>query len=781
MGSQLACHFADVGLQVLLLDMVPRDLPDDKKDDSDARNQLANNHLKNALKSSPSPIYDKKLVSRITVGNFDDDMDKIADCDWILEVVVEKLEIKQKIFEQVEQHRREGTLISSNTSGIPINMMLKDRSEDFQKFFLGTHFFNPPRYLELLEIIPSGKTEKEVVDFFMDFGDRFLGKTTVECKDTPAFIANRIGVFSIMAIFHIMDDLDLTIEEVDVLTGTLTGRPKSATFRTCDLVGIDTLVKVANGVRENCPDDESRELFEIPDYVQKLLDNEWLGDKTGQGFYKKEKDEEGNSIIYALNLETMEYHKKEKPKFDSVGMARQVDDLGKRIQMIHKAEDKAGEFLRKLAYYLFRYVSHRIPEIADELYKIDHGVKAGFGWKIGPFEQWDLLGVNKMVEEMDRADLPPAGWIKEMLDAGHESFYKTENGIRYYYDPSAKDYKEVPGTRELVFLQNLRNQEPVWKNTGSILHDIGDGVLCLEFNTKMNTIGQEILQGINKSIDIAAEQGYKGLVIGNEGDNFSVGANLGMILMMAVEQEWEELNFAIKYFQDTVMKARYSPVPVVVAPHSMTLGGGCELTMHADASVCAAETYIGLVEFGAGVLPGGGGTKEMVLRASDDYYDGDPKIPQLRDRFISIATAKVARSAYEAFDMGILDRSKDIMITNKHRILTEAKNKVIELYRQGYIQPIQRDDIEVLGRTALGAMYAGTEGFHLGNYATEYDRFLANKIAYVIAGGDVTGSQKVSEQYLLDLERETFLSLCGQKKTLERMQHILKTGKPLRN
>lgn len=779
MGSQLACHLANVGIEVLLLDIVTPELSEENKKNSSKRNELVNKSLQQALKTNPSPVYSKSFASRIQTGNFEDDLEKIKGCDWILEAIIEKLDIKKDLFEKVEQHRKPGTLISSNTSGIPIELMAEGRSEDFQKYFCGTHFFNPPRYLKLLEVIPSTKTDPSVIDFFMDYGDRWLGKTTVLCKDTPAFIANRVGVFSIMAIFHLMEEVGLTIEEVDALTGPLTGRPKSATFRTCDVVGIDTLVKVANGVRENCPDDEARELFEIPKYVEQMVEKGWTGQKAGQGFYKKVK-KDGDSEIHALNLETLEYHPKEKARFASVEQAKTFDSLKEKLKVLHKGEDKAAEFLRKLSYHLFAYVSHRIPEIADELYKLDDGVKAGFGWKLGAFEQWDVLGVKGIVEEMKSAGQEPASWVTEMLDAGHDNFYKVQDGVKHYYDLESKDYKEIPGSRTLVVLDQLRGQEPVWDNKGCTLHDIGDDVLCLEFHTKMNTVGSEILQGINKAIDIASEN-YKGLVIGNEADNFSAGANIAMMLMLAIEQEFDELNMAINMFQKTVMRIRYSPIPVVIVPRGLTLGGGCEMTMHSDAAVAAAETYIGLVEVGAGLIPAGGGTKELVLRASDQYYDGDPQIPRIRDYFVNIATAKVATSAAQGFEIGVLDPAKDQYVVNGDRAITEAKNKILELDRKGYTQPIQRDDITVLGRTALGAMYAGTEAFFLGNYATEHDKKIANKLAWVMCGGDLTGSQKVTEQYLLDLEREAFLSLLGEKKTLERMQSILKTGKPLRN
>jgi 3-hydroxyacyl-CoA dehydrogenase len=780
MGSQLACHFANIGLEVLLLDIVPFDLKEHEKDDPKARNRLVNGHLSNALKMSPSPIYKKSFAKRIATGNFDDDMSKIKDCDWVLEVVIENLEIKKQIFEKVELHRTPGTLISSNTSGIPIEMMIQGRSDDFKKYFLGTHFFNPPRYLKLLEIIPSSATDPAVVDFFMQYGDKFLGKSTVECKDTPAFIANRVGVFSIMAIFHLMDQFKLTIEEVDVLTGPLTGKPKSATFRTCDVVGIDTLVKVANGVKDNCPEDEAKALFSIPGYVNQLIENGWLGAKSGQGFYKKVKGDKGKSEIHALDIEKMEYRPKQKARFASVELARTFDSLKERLVAMHKGKDNAADFLNQLAYNIFSYVSHRIPEIADDLYKIDHAVKAGFGWEAGPFEHWDILGLENVVNKMKTAGQEPASWVLDMLKNGNTSFYKLENGIQKYYDLKSGSYKEIPGMQQFIILDNLRSNTPVFQNSGCTLHDIGDGVVCLEFHTKMNAIGSEILEGINKSIDLATED-FKGLVIGNDAPNFSAGANLAMMLMLAIEQEFDELDFAIRYFQNTVMKLRYSPIPVVMAPHGLTLGGGCEMSMHADSTIAAAETYIGLVEVGAGLIPAGGGTKEMVLRASDSYTADDTQIPKLRDRFINIATAKVATSGHEAIDLGILLKGKDRVIVNNQRVIAEAKAKVIALDRIGYTQPIQRDDITVLGRTALGAFYSGTEAFYIGGYATEYDRLIANKLAWVMAGGDLTGQQKVTEQYLLDLEREAFLSLLGEKKTLERIQHILKTGKPLRN
>ena len=781
MGSRLACHFANIGVKVYLLDIVPRDLSEDEKDKPEARNRIVNAALKTALKSNPSPVYNKQVAKRITTGNFEDNMDWLSKVDWVLEAVIENLKIKKTVFDQVEQHRKPGSLVTSNTSGIPIHMMLEGRSEDFQAHFAGSHFFNPPRYLRLLEIIPTAKTHPEVVDFLMHYGDLFLGKETVLCKDTPAFIANRIGVFSIMAIFHLMEEMDLTIEEIDAVTGPVSGRPKSATFRTSDLVGIDTLVKVAQGVGQNCPNDEAKDLFEIPDFLQKLVDNNWLGDKTGQGFYKKSKDENGKRVIEALNLKTFEYEPKTKPRFESVGAARKEDNVRKRVKILSKGSDKGAKFMQKLNLKVAAYTSMRIPEIADHLYQIDDAMRAGFGWELGPFETWETIGVERMLNLMDTEGIEPASWVKEMVDAGITNFYKSEGGNRYYYDILSKAYKLIPGRESLIVLDDYRSNDLVWGNKGASLHDIGDGVLCLEFHTKMNAIGSEILQGINKSIDIAESQGWKGLVIGNDATNFSAGANLAMMLMLAIEQEYDELNIAINYFQKTVMRLRYSGIPVVLAPHGLTLGGGCEMSLHADSTIAAAETYIGLVEFGAGLIPGGGGTKEFVVRTSDSFYTGDPQLPTLQERFTTIATAKVATSGYEAFDIGVLHTDKDDVVINQSRQIADAKAKVLDMYADGYSMPVQRDDIKVLGRTALGTLYAGIEAFGISGFASEHDQKIARKLAFVMAGGDLSQPTQVSEQYLLDLEREAFLSLLGERKTLERIQHILKTGKPLRN
>lgn len=776
MGSRIACHFAGIGVQVLLLDMVPKGAEESTKPAE--RNKLVNEALQTAIKSNPSPVFTRDVIKRITTGNFDDNLEGIATCDWIMEVVVERLDIKQLIYEKVEKFRKPGTLVTSNTSGIPIHMMAEGRSDDFKKHFCGSHFFNPPRYLRLLEIIPTPYTDPDVVDFLLHYGDLYLGKTTVLCKDTPAFIANRIGVFSIMSIFHIMEKLGLTVDEVDALTGPVFGRPKSATFRTADVVGIDTLVKVAKGVADNCPADEAKDIFTIPAWLEKLVANNWLGDKTGQGFFKKIKSADSKEIL-TLNLQTMEYTARVKPKFASLDAAKPVEDLKQRIKMLTASPDKAGEFYRLFNYALFSYISHRIPEISNEIYRLDDAMKAGFGWEIGAFETWDVLGVSQTAAAMKTAGYSLAPWVEEMLTSGHTTFYKIEAGKRMYYDQQSKSYKIVPGGEAFIILANY-SDNLIWKNSACRLYDLGEGVAGLEWSSKMNSIGGEVLEGINKAITTAEEK-YKGLVIANDGPNFSAGANVGMIFMLAIEQEYDELDMAIRLFQNSMMRVRYSSIPVVVAPHGLTLGGGCEMNLHADKICAAAETYIGLVELGVGLIPGGGGTKEFALRAGDDLHEDEPETVTLKSRFISIATAKVATSAQEAFDMGIMRKGHDEVVMNAGRRIAEAKKSVISMYDEGYAIPQPRKDVRVIGRAGLGALYAGINGMWRGNYATDHDALVARKLAYVMCGGDLSEQSLVSEQYLLDLEREAFLSLCGEKKTLERIQGVLKSGKPVRN
>ncbi len=786
MGSGIACHFANIGVEVLLLDIVPRELTDKEiamgltLKDKVVRNRLVNDALATSLKSKPSPIYSQKFASRITTGNIDDDLHLIKDVDWVMEVVVERLDIKKSVFEKIEEHRTPGTLITSNTSGIPIKFMNEGRSEDFQKHFAVTHFFNPPRYLKLFEVVPGPNCKQEVTDFLMMYGDKFLGKTSVLAKDTPAFIGNRIGIFGIMSLFHVVKEMDLTIEEVDKLTGPVIGRPKSATFRTIDVVGLDTLVHTANGVKDNCPEDEMREQFVIPDFVNHMMENKMLGSKTKQGFYKMTKDANGKKNILSLDLNTLEYREKKRAKFATLELTKTIDNVADRFKVLVAGKDKAGEFYRKSFAAMFAYVQNRIPEISDELYRIDDGLRAGFGWEHGPFQIWDAIGVAKGVEIMKAEGYEIASWVEEMLLNNNDAFYTVKEGATYYYDVVTKTQTKKPGQDSFIILDNIRKSNEVWKNSGAVIEDLGDGILNLEFQSKMNTIGGDVLAAVNKAIDLA-EKNYQGLVVGNQAANFSVGANIGMIFMMAAEQEYDELNMAIKYFQDTMMRMRYSAIPTISAPHGMALGGGCEISLHADKVVAAAETYMGLVEFGVGVIPGGGGSKEMALRASDKFDKGDVQLNVLQEHFLTIGMAKVATSAYEAFDLGLLQKGKDVVVVNKDRQIAQAKKHAVLMAEAGYTQPVKRKDVLVLGKQALGMFLVGTDSMEASNYISAHDQKIANKLAYVMAGGDLSEPTKVSEQYLLDIEREAFLSLCTERKTLERIQHMLKTGKPLRN
>jgi len=786
MGSGIACHFANIGVEVLLLDIVPRELNDKEKakgltlQDKVVRNRMVNDSLAAALKSKPSPIYHQKFANRITTGNMEDDISKVSKVDWIIEVVVERLDIKKQVFENLEKYRTPGTLITSNTSGIPIKFMSEGRSEDFQKHFCGTHFFNPARYLKLFEIIPGPKTDADVLSFLNGYGEKYLGKTSVIAKDTPAFIGNRIGIFSIQSLFHMVKDMDMTVEEVDKLTGPVIGRPKSATFRTVDVVGLDTLVHVANGIYDNCSDDERHDLFKLPGFIDTMMENKWLGSKTGQGFYKKSKDDKGKTEILTLDLDTMDYRSKKSAKFATLELTKTIDKVVDRFSVLVGGKDKAGEFYRKSFGQLFAYVSHRIPEITDELYKIDDAMKAGFGWEHGPFQIWDAVGLEKGLEFIKAEGLEVAAWVQDIKVSGKDSFYTVKEGSTYFYDIPSKSMEKIPGQDSFIILDNIRKSKEVFKNSGVVVEDLGDGILNVEFQSKMNTIGGDVLAGLNKAIDMA-EKDFQGLVVGNQAANFSVGANIGMIFMMAVEQEYDELNMAIKMFQDTMMRMRYSSIPTVSAPHGMTLGGGCELSLHADMVVAAAETYIGLVEFGVGVIPGGGGSKEFAVRAQDTFKKNDVELNVLQEYFLTIGMAKVSTSAYEAFDLGILQHGKDVVVVNKDRQIATAKAYAKLMAKQGYTQPVKRSDIKVLGKQALGMFLVGTDSMEASHYISEHDKKIANKLAYVMAGGDLSEPTLVNEQYLLDLEREAFLSLCTERKTLERIQHMLKTGKPLRN
>lgn len=784
MGSRIACHFANIGVEVLLLDIAPRELTEEEKqkglalDSPAVKNRIVRSSFEAAVKSNPAPLFKKDYASRISLGNFSDDMSRIADYDWTIEVVVENLDIKRKVYDEVEKYRKPGTLITSNTSGIPIHLMAEGRSDDFQKHFCGTHFFNPPRYLRLLEIIPTGKTDPEVVSFLMHYGDLYLGKTTVLCKDTPAFIANRIGIFSILKVVDSMQKYGLNIDEVDKLTGPVIGRPKSATFRTSDVVGLDTLIKVAQNLYQGLPNDEARETFKLPEVINKLEENKWLGDKTGQGFYKKTKNAKGATEILTLDLNTLEYQPRAKARFATLETTKGVDDLRKRFRMLLAGQDKAGQFYRDSFFALFQYVSNRIPEVSDELYRIDDALCAGFGWELGPFATWDALGVEKSVQDMEAAGYKPNPWVYDMLSVGHASFYKVDGGKRLYYDIPTKSYKEIPGRDVFIILEDKAN-DVVWKNAESKITDIGDGVINFSWHSKSFTLGSAVMEGLNKAIDLA-EKEYEGLVVGHQGADFSLGANLGLVFMYAIEQDYDELDFMVRSFQNSVMRIRYSSVPVAVCPQGRTLGGGCEMTLHADVAQAAAETYIGLVEVGVGLIPAGGGTKEFTKRVSDNHQPGDVELNALQNAFMHIATAKVATSAAEARDMNIL-RASDRISMNRDRQIMDAKQAVLQLARGGYTMPQQAKNIKVQGRLGLALFAAGVHGMREGRYISDHDAKIAMKIANVMCGGDLTAPQEVSEQYLLDLEREAFVSLCGERKTLERIQSILTGGKPLRN
>ena len=784
MGSRIACHLANVNINVILLDISPKELNAQEKKlnkkitDKDVKNRIVNDSLQKAIKSKPSPIFKKDVLDKIKTGNIDEDLHLVSNVDWIIEAVVENLEIKKKIYDAIENHRKETTLISTNTSGIPISQISEGRSENFKKNFLGTHFFNPPRYLKLLEIIPGEQTRKDVIDYFMKFGSLILGKDTVLCKDTPAFIANRLGIYSLMSTIHSVEKYKLSISEVDFLTGPLIGRPKSATFRTLDVVGLDTAVNVSNNLLKDLKNDESVSMFKLPDSVKKLYNNKQWGDKTGMGFYKKEVDEKGRKTFYQINTKTDKYETYENNQDKELLDIKKEESLDKRIVDLVSLKTKHGDFYRSMFYDSFRYCSLRIPEVSDDIYKIDKAICSGFGWKKGPFETWDAIGVEKVFNEMLKLKLKPAPWVEEMLSLGIKSFYKFSDNKKHFYNIQEKQYKPVPGSEDLIFLDAFKENDVVWSNKGVTLYDIKDGVLNLEFHTKMNTMGKDVLEGINHAIDICEKQ-HIGLVIANEADYFSAGADLGTVFMLAGNRDFDSIEKSIDTFQKTVMRVRYSSVPIVVATSGLALGGACELSMHADAVQAHNETYMGLVELGAGLIPAGGGTKETTLRVSSEYSKGDPEFNKLMESFMTIASAKVSTSALEAQEMGFF--KKTINTANRANLIKDAKNKVLDIASLGYVKPTIKKKIKVHGRSALAMFNAGIETMKQGMYITDYDQKLAQKLAHIMCGGDLTQECYVDEQYLLDLERETMVSLCGEEKTLQRMHSILFKRKPLRN
>ena len=780
MGSGIACHLANVGLEVLMLDILPKDLKN-KKD----RNSVADGALEKAIKSKPSPLYKKDFVKYIKTGNFDDDFEKISEADWIIEVVVELLDIKRKIFESVEKYRKPGSLVTSNTSSIPISILAKDRSDDFKKHFCGTHFFNPPRYMRLLEIIPSDDSKPEIIDFFMEFGSDILGKQTVLCKDTTAFIANRIGVMSGCKIFELTQKYDMTIEEVDAITGTLIGRPNTASYRLQDLVGLDTSDKVTNFVVQNAKGDAFfKNVGETPTpkFFTFLIENNFLGNKTKKGFYEKtdKRDDKGRTIINALDLKTLKYRPSIRPKLEVVKSAKGIESMSKRIQNLIVGEDKVNLFLNEYFTSIFSYVIKRVPEISEQYYQIDDAMRSGYFWDYGPFEYWDLIGFEKGLEMISSEGLKLPDWIQKMQKINASAFYVYENGEKKYFNLQTEKYEAIPGSESVILLDTYRKNKPVIKNSECTVHDIGDGVLCLEFRSKSNSLGDGIIKAIDEAISIAEEGKWKGIVIGNNAKQFSVGANLMGVGMFAMQKKFDDLQKMVAGFQQVMMRIRTSKIPVVAATQGYVFGGGCEIAMHCDAGIYAAESYIGLVEVGVGLLPAGGGTKEFALRASESFFEGDVKIPTLIDYFKTIATANVATSAHQAFDLHYLNPERDFVCYNTPQNIAMAKEKVIELSKN-YIAPSVKDDIQVLGRNGLSVLYSAINEFRLGEYMSDYDVEIAKKVAYVICGGDLTGTQYVSEQYLLDLEREAFVSLLGNQKTLDRIQYLLMNNKPLRN
>ena len=785
MGSGIACHLANIGLEVIMLDIVPLDLEGDKLNDPKLRNSIVDMALQNSIRSKPAPLYHKSFASRISTGNFEDDFEKISDADWIIEVVIERLEIKHQVFEKVDQFRKNNSLVTSNTSSIPIHLLSKGRSDDFKAHFCGTHFFNPPRYLRLLEVIPTSDTLEVVTNFFMEFGKVNLGKQTVLCKDTPAFIGNRIGVMSGTEMTILTKKYSFTVEEVDVLTGSLIGRPPTATFRLQDLVGLDTGDNVSRFVMDNVENDTYiNKIKKLPEskFMRFLLDNKFLGNKSAKGFYEKTKkrDANGKTIINVLNLETLEYKPAVKPRMEIIRTAKGMELLDKRLQFLVDGDSKEHQFFKDYFGALFAYSAARVPEISDQYFPIDDAMRTGYVWDYGPFEYWDLIGFEKGIALVEALGESLPKWVHDLKASGVKSFYKYENGKKQYFNIQTKKFEVLPGKEAFIILDSYRAQKSIIKNSECTVHDIGDGVLCLEFTSKSNSIGEGIGRGIDEAIRLAEEGDWKGIVIGNNAKQFSVGANLMNVGMMAMQKQFDPLDKMVNDFQQINMRIRTSKIPVVVATQGYVFGGGCEIAMHCDAGVYAAESYIGLVEVGVGLLPGGGGTKEFAVRASDDFFEGDVQSPTLVNYFKTIATAAVSTSAYEAFDLNYLKKERDIISVNTPMNIGKAKDKVL-LLSKNYIAPSVREDIEVLGRGGMSVLYSAINEFRLGDYMSDYDVEIARKIAYVICGGDLTSSQKVSEQYLLDIERENFMSLLGNQKTLDRIQYLLMNNKPLRN
>jgi len=795
MGATIAAQLANVGIQTILLDIVPGKLTEEdlKKgltpESREFRDKLSRSGVEGALKSKPASFYIPENAKRIRTGNLDDDLGLLKDVDWVIEVVVERIDIKQSVFGKLESVMTPGTIISSNTSGISARAMCEGRSENFRKHFAITHFFNPPRYMKLLEIVPGPETLPGVVETLAEVCERVIGKGIVYAKDTPNFVANRVGVFSMLYVIRAMMDLGLTIEAVDQLTGPVVGHPKSASFRTADLVGLDTLLHVADNVYQGAKDDEKRDLFKPPEFLLKMLEKKYLGDKTGQGFYKKMKGKGGKKEILSLDCRTLEYTPQQKVKFASLEAAKNVTGTGAKIKSLFYSDDLAGQFTFRSMTETLLYAANRIPEIADDIVNVDGAMRWGFAWRQGPFESWDSIGVKKSVEKMKKAGYAIPAWVEEMLGSGKETFYKRELGVTYYYDIPSRDYKPVPVKPGIILLPSLKDREKkVAGNKGASLVDIGDGVVCLEFHTKMNAMGDDIVNMIYKSADIVSRD-FLGLVIANHGDNFSAGANLPLILFTAQDEEWDDLEWMVKTFQDSFMRLKYLDKPVVAAPAGMALGGGCEICMAADRVRYAAETYMGLVEVGVGLIPAGGGSKELLIRNTENLFEVQPGgvypkqielVPFVARAFETIALAKVATSGPEAVKFGFL-RPTDKMTVNRDYLIEDAKKTVLAMHMEGYTPPQPLQEIRVAGENTYALIKMAIWTLNQQGYALEHDMVVADKVAYVLCGGRVHADTKVSEQYLLDLEREAFVSLCGYPQTQARIQHMLTTGKPLRN
>ena len=792
MGARIAAHFANAGLPCVLLDMVPPDLKADAT--ASERNRFARNGLETAKKARPAAFFSAPLAEKISIGNFEDDLARCADADWIIEVVAESLEIKRNLLSRVAQFRKPGAIVTTNTSGLPVHLIAEGLPDEFQQHWAGTHFFNPPRYLKLVEIIPGPKTLPGVVETLQDFCDRRLGKGVVLAKDTPNFIANRIGTFSMLNALRLMAELGMTVEEVDACTGPAVGWPKSATFRTADIVGLDVLVHVVKNIYETAPNDESREMYKVPALVEEMVKRGWLGDKTGQGFYKKVKGE-GEKEILTLDVNTMEYRPRLKAKFASLEMGKAIEDTRERLRALvgplleGQKGDKAQQFLWGGLSETCLYAARRVPEISNNIVDVDHAMRWGFGWELGPFEIMDAIGVKAFAAQVQKEGRSVPPMIEKVLASGRKGFYESEKGLKTVFDIGSGGAKKVEEPSGIIILKSLKDAgREVERNSGASLIDLGDGVACVEFHAKMNAIGADLIAMIHKGLN-RLESDFDAMVIANQAVNFSVGANLMLVLVGAQEQEWDELHMAVKQFQNVNLAIKYAPKPVVVAPQGMALGGGCEVNLHGARIQAAAEAYLGLVEAGVGLIPGGGGTKEMLIRANEHAAGGQDLdlFHTLKPVFEAIALAKVGTSAEECRDLGYL-RREDGVSMNRDRLVADAKEAALALVRGGY-KPLaatwqegaQTTQIKVLGEQFLAGAKLATHMMLRGGYASEYDAHVGRKLANILAGGALSSPQMVSEQYVLDLEREAFVSLLGEKRTQERIAHTLKTGKPLRN